>query len=264
MIKKALWVLLIFFTGNMGLMAQQQLNILSYNIYHGENPYAPGQSIVNEVATFILSVNPDFVALQEVDSMTQRTAAFAGEALDLTAIWAQKTGMQGFFAKAIDFSGGGYGEAVLSKEGAEFEAVQLPIPKGGEGRSMAVAHQHSENDKAISFAGTHLCHEFEENRTAQVKAILEFFKDYKHPVIIAGDFNLEPSEEGYALMSEYFIDAGLMFGNTAPTFSTEKPEIRIDYIWLSKNSEWEVSQFDVLKAVKYSDHLPVFAIIHLK
>ncbi|WP_291777858.1 endonuclease/exonuclease/phosphatase family protein [Cecembia sp.] len=245
-------------------MAQQTLRILSYNIYHGENPYAMGQSTVCEVADFIQEINPDFVALQEVDSMTNRTASFVGEALDLTDIWANKTKMYGFFAKAIDFSGGGYGEAVLSKGSASFEAVQLPIPKGGEGRSMAIAYSKNKGEIPLTFAGTHLCHEFEENRTAQVKAIIARFKSSENPVIVAGDFNLEPDEEGYALMSTHFYDAGLLFGDSSYTFSTEKPEIRIDYIWLSKNTEWSVEEFKIMNDVVYSDHLPVFAIIQFK
>ncbi|MGY6743402.1 MAG: endonuclease/exonuclease/phosphatase family protein [Cecembia sp.] len=264
MSNKIILVLIMFFLGNMGLKAQQKLNILSYNIYHGENPYAPGESIVDEVAKFINSMNPDFVALQEVDSMTQRTANFAGEALDLTAIWAKQTGMHGFFAKAIDFSGGGYGEAVLSKGKSEFEAVQLPIPKGGEGRSMAIAHSVLADGRTLSFAGTHLCHEFEENRTAQVKAIIAHFEASGNPVIVAGDFNLEPTEEGYALMQEYFWDAGALFGNSDFTFSTENPEIRIDYIWLSKNSEWSVESYKVMYEITFSDHLPVFTVVELK
>lgn len=258
---RAIGLLMVLFLLKTDMMAQQTLRILSYNIYHGENPYAKGQSTIDEVADFIKKLYPDFVALQEVDSMTNRTAGFAGEALDLTDIWAQKTGMNGFFAKAIDFSGGGYGEAVLSKGSASFEAVQLPIPKGGEGRSMAIAYSKKQGEVPVAFAGTHLCHEFEENRTAQVKAIIEHFKFSKDPVIIAGDFNLEPDEEGYALMREHFYDAGLLFGDTSFTFSTEKPEIRIDYIWLSKNSEWSVEEFKVMHEVVYSDHLPVFSII---
>jgi endonuclease/exonuclease/phosphatase family metal-dependent hydrolase len=252
--------LLILVSINTGIMAQQNLRILSYNIYHGENPYQKGESIVHKVSAFIQEMNPDFVALQEVDSMTNRTAGFAGEALDLTAIWAQKTGTNGFFAKAIDFSGGGYGSSVLSKHFASFETVQLPIPKGGEGRSMAIAHASIQGEP-VTFAGTHLSNEFEENRTAQVKAIIQYFKSDENPVIVAGDFNFEPDEEGYALMSEYFMDAGLLFGNTAFTFPTDGPQIRIDYIWLSKNIDWSVEEFKVMEEVVYSDHLPVFAII---
>lgn len=249
--------MLIFMTTE--IIAQNDtLTVMSYNIYHGENPYKSGEPNIEEISDLIKSINPDFLALQEVDSMTVRTAGFAGEKKDLTHVWADKTGMLGHFAKAIDFSEGGYGEAVLTKHPATFESFSLPVPAGGEGRSMAIAHVELGNGRKISFAGTHLCHESEVNRTAQVHAIVDFFKDYVHPVVIAGDFNLEEDEEGYTLMSEFYQDAAHEARNVKPTYSTEDPKIRIDYIWVSKKSEVMILEVDVLD-IAFSDHMPLIA-----
>ncbi|MDF1550331.1 MAG: endonuclease/exonuclease/phosphatase family protein [Bacteroidales bacterium] len=52
------------------------LCVLTYNIYHGENPYNPGNANIVDIADVINSYHPDFVALQEVDSMTQRSTKF--------------------------------------------------------------------------------------------------------------------------------------------------------------------------------------------
>lgn len=239
------------------LFAQDNLiKLMSYNIYHGENPYKPGTPNVEDIANLIREISPDFLALQEVDSMTQRTAGFAGEKLDLTKVWAEKTGMFGHFAKAIDFSDGGYGEAVLTKENAVFESLDLPVPEGGEGRSVAIAHVELPGGKRLAFAGTHLCHENPINRAAQVKAILDHFKNIDYPVIITGDFNFESDEKGYSLMAEYFHDAALEVDNLENTYSSEEPKIRIDYFWVPKSSGIEVLSVQTI-SVNHSDHLPL-------
>lgn len=252
---------LLMITNSIAQQHPHDLLIMSYNIYHGENPYQRGTSNVGDITELINKLKPDFLALQEVDSMTLRTAGFEGRKLDLTDIWAKSSGMNGFFAKAIDFSEGGYGEAVLVRKKAVFESVSLPTPMGGEGRSMAVAHVVLEDGRKISFAGTHLCHEFEENRSAQVKAIKDYFKGYSHPVVVVGDFNFESLEEGYALMSEDFLDAAMIFGETKNTYPTDQPKIRIDYIWLVKNTNWVVKDFQVMEEIVHSDHLPLYSVV---
>jgi len=90
------------------LRAPTRVAILTYNIYHGED--ANGNSNLDAVAGIINSLNPDLVALQEVDNKTTRA-----KGLDLTAELSKRTGLQGVFGKAMDYAGGGYGEAVLSR-----------------------------------------------------------------------------------------------------------------------------------------------------
>lgn len=259
---KYLLLIFLFLIQFTDVMAQHQLRILTYNIYHGENPYQRGESITEHVGEFICSIRPDLVALQEVDSMTLRTKVFEDKKLDLTKFWSEKTGMIGFFAKAIDFSEGAYGVAVLSRFSAVFESVNLPLPRGGEARSMAIANSILEDGRRLSFACTHLCHEFEENRSEQVKAIIDYFKDYSHQGIVVGDFNFEPSEKGYSLREEAFLDAAKLSGKIKNTYPTDHPEIWIDYVWLMKNTSWEIDFFQVMEDIQYSDHLPVFAVVN--
>ncbi len=84
-----------------------RVTVMTYNIYHGED--ANGGSNLDAVAKIINSLKPDLVALQEVDQKTTRA-----KGLDLTAELSKRTGMNGVFGKAMDYAGGGYGEAVLS------------------------------------------------------------------------------------------------------------------------------------------------------
>ncbi|WP_373400800.1 endonuclease/exonuclease/phosphatase family protein [Algoriphagus halophilus] len=92
-----------------GLVAQDKnelVKILTYNIYHGENPFNPGQPNLDEIAALIKELNPDMVAMQEVDSMTTRTAKVYGTKVDLVQQLAELTGYHGYFAKAMDFAEG--------------------------------------------------------------------------------------------------------------------------------------------------------------
>lgn len=241
----------------MPIKAQDQtLILMTYNIYHGEDPYHPGNSNIKEIAELINAVKPDFVALQEVDSMTNRTKGFNPDGKkDLMLELEKLTGMKSFFAKAIDFSEGGYGEGVLSRHPAIFESYALPIPKGGEGRSLAVAKVKLENRDLI-FAGTHLCHEFPENRTAQAIAAKEILERSGLPVVLTGDFNFTREEKGHEILSVRFLDAALEKGDPENTYSSKEPKIRIDYFWLDRKIDWEIVSVEVLD-VMHSDHKPL-------
>lgn len=236
---------------------ERTLTLITYNIYHGEDPYNLGNSNIKEIAELINSVKPDLVALQEVDSMTNRTKNFNPDGKKNLMLELEKlTGMQSFFAKAIDFSDGGYGEGILSRHPATFESYALPTPKGGEGRSLAVAKVKLDESRDLIFAGTHLCHEYSENRTAQVIAAKDIIASSGIPVILTGDFNFSSDEKGYEILSENYIDAALEGGNPQFTYSSKDPKIRIDYFWLDQRVDWEIVSVEVLD-VAYSDHKPV-------
>lgn len=240
------------------------LTLMTYNIFHGEHYYENGKSNLEDIASVIKSVNPDFVALQEVDSMTIRTAGFNfGTKKDLVSELASMTEMNGYFAKAIDYSEGGYGEGLLSRHDALMSQIQLPTPEGGEGRAMALATFTFENGQRITFGATHLCHEYEENRVTQTGAVVKFMKSIPHATVISGDLNFRPDSESYQIIQNDYLDAAVVHGNPGNTIPFESPRARIDYIWLSKNSEWEVLDVEVI-SVGHSDHMPVVVKVKLK
>jgi len=244
--------------GSFPVHAQDTLTVMSYNIYHAEQAYDEGKGSVQDIASLINEIQPDFVALQEVDEMTGRMAALNdGEPFSLIDSLATLTNMTGYFGKAIDYDGGGYGEGLLSRQPLESQKVMLPNPKGGEKRAMLYVKAHTSTGQAFIFAGTHLGHQFKENRVAQVKAINEYFSTYSQPVMIAGDFNFEPSDKAYDVMQKQWMDAAVEVGKQPePTYSSKDPQKRIDYLFLSNSSNWKILEIKTVKR-NYSDHLPV-------
>src|SRR5699024_2715547 len=228
--------------------AQDTLKVMTYNIYHGEQAYQEGESNLEDVASLINKVDPDFVALQEVDSLTHRSGKFnKGDPEDLIQTLADLTNRYGYFGKAISYDGGGYGEGILSKKAFKSRKLMLPIPKGGEDRAVVMLEAQTETGRRFLFAGTHLCHQYSENRLAQVEKINNYFKKVADPIIIGGDFNFTPEREPYKKISSLWRDAAVLSGNTNPTISYEEPTHRIDYLFLSKKSNWKVLDLNVLK-----------------
>lgn len=213
----------------------QTIKVLTYNIYHGEEHYQPGNSNLKKIADVINRYKPDFVAMQEVDSMTNRTAGFNnGVKKDLVQELAAMTGMHGYFAKAIDYSEGGYGEGLLSKYPAEPVVHHLPIPEGGEGRALIVIEHTFRNGRKIAFGGTHLCHEFERNRIVQAEAVAEILSSLNMPVVVGGDFNIRPESRPYQQLTAKLDDAAVRFGNPQLTFPYTNPRVRLDYFFINQ------------------------------
>lgn len=249
--------LLILIAAGMLSSCSSSLSVMTYNIYHGESPYKKGQSNLEEVSALIKSRNPDVVFLQEVDSMTNRTATFSnGKKTDIAKALGDLTSRKGYFSKAIDFSDGGYGEGILTRQASEVIRLSLPVPSGGEGRALIGVKDRS-GRKTLILAGTHLCHQHVANRLAQLRAILDYYEKEKLPMVLAGDFNFRPDSEEYQLITKHFYDMAVMAGQSENTYPAEGPKNRIDYIFLSRNHAWKVKETGVLNS-QASDHIPVY------
>lgn len=257
-----LYFCLLFLAISPGTLSQTQIKVLSYNIYHGELAYEPGKPNLDSIASFINKVQPDFVACQEVDSATGRSAIYYGKRTDLIKELAAKTGMHGYFGKAMDYDSGGYGEGLLSKNPLQVKVAPLPVPAGGEPRSLIYADTRLSNGQNIIIGGTHLCHEFNENRVAQVESIDKLYRSLLFPSIVCGDFNFESTDPPYQVMLQYWKDAAIVRKNPPNTFSFKDPTKRIDYTFVTKRGNWKIVNVEVFP-VNYSDHMPVLATLEL-
>jgi endonuclease/exonuclease/phosphatase family metal-dependent hydrolase len=233
-----------------------RVSILTYNIYHGED--ANGGSNLDAVAGIINSLEPDLVALQEVDNKTARA-----KRLDLTAELSRRTGMQGLFGKAMDYDGGGYGEAVLSRYPV-IETKNNPLPHTAKAEPRAALEIHIELPGGVkmAFVGTHLDHQRNQsNRMMQTKRIMELYENYDLPIVLAGDLNAMPGSDPINLLLRQWSDAAE--DDPRPTFPSTKPARRIDYIMYKPMGRWNVVEVRVIDQKVASDHCPVFAVLEL-
>ena len=88
--------------------APASLRVMTWNIHHGRG--MDGKVDLERIARVIRDANPDVVALQEVDRGTRRT-----DRRDLAAELATLCGMDHVFGKNIDYQGGDYGNALLTR-----------------------------------------------------------------------------------------------------------------------------------------------------
>lgn len=90
----------------------------------------------------------------------------------------------------------------------------------------------------------------------QIKKIIPYIINSKHPVILAGDLNSVPNSYEYKQFLFYLNDAYYTVGQaTGTTFHDFKYPIRIDYIFHSQ--EILPVKVEVLHDTKLSDHYPV-------
>ena len=232
----------------------QSITVLTYNIHHGEG--TDGRLDLERIAQIIKASKADLVALQEVDQSATRSGK-----VDQTAELARLTGMHGVFGRAMDFQGGGYGQAVLSKWPIRSHQVhQLPQRPGREPRIALAVELET---KSFIFASTHLDHEIEAVRRDQVAAMDRLFRSNRVPaVILAGDFNTIPESPPMRSLWPQWLDTS---GDAPqPTIPAGKPTRRIDYILATPKESWTAIRSSVLEESIASDHRPVRAILTSK
>ena len=227
---------------------ENTIRVMSYNIQNGRGM----DSIVDyqRIADVITGVAPDVVALQELDSVTNRS-----KGVDVLARLAGLTAMYPVYGASIPYDDGQYGIGVLSKE-KPVSWKRIPLPGSEEARSLLM----------VEFKGYVLCcTHFSltmDDRQASVAIIDQAVKDFDKPVILAGDINARPSSP----VIQAFRENWEILSDTARfTIPSDTPNRTIDYIlgYTPKGHTYSVWQTRVLNTLA-SDHLPLFADIRLK
>ena len=236
--------------------APQPLRLMSYNIHHCEN----SNGVVNLSATaeVIGASDPDLVALQEVDKNTSRSGN-----VDQARELANALGMEYRFGKAIDYQGGEYGVAILSRFPILSDSLySLPNPSNAEQR-VALEIQVAVPDvrgrtNTLSFVCTHLDSTSDATRQDQAQAVVNAFAPLKHPVALAGDLNAEPDEAPIDLLRS--AGYACLDREEKPTFHADSPTKKIDYV-LVRTAELPLASAPVTVVVEKaaSDHRPVVA-----
>ncbi len=237
------------------------LRVMTYNIHHA-NPPAGSTIDINGIANIIKAQNPHLVAIQEVDVFTTRSGPTIHQAQAIAAL----TGMTAYFGKAIDYAGGEYGVAILSKFPiSDTKNQQLPTEPGtgGERRTLASAVITLGNGKKLVFASTHLdALASDTNRFLQITKIKELLQAETLPVILAGDFNAVPGTRILNTLDSYFTRTCTTgCGFTIPATGANKT---IDFIAYAQSDKFTVQEHRVIDEKFASDHLPVFSVVRIK
>ncbi|TKK65120.1 endonuclease [Ilyomonas limi] len=236
----------------------QTIRVLAYNIHHGED--VNGKLNLQQIADVINKANPDVVALEEVDSMTNRT-----NKVDQLKELAALTNMQYFYGKNMDYDGGGYGVGILTKWPiTRTFTTRLPNFPQSEPRVAATVEVQLKDNKSFLFTAIHL--DYVRNpaeRIAQAKKLQEVFFAIDTPSILAGDFNAQPDETAMKDIIFSMYDETDFTGHSL-SFPSDEPKIKIDYVLVSKNHHWEKQHYEVIDEKVASDHRPVLSVVQLK
>ena len=214
------------------------LTVLVFNIHAGKDARAVHN--LERVSEVVRETGADLVLLQEVDRLTTRSG---GE--DQIARLASLTGMRGAFGKTLDYQGGQYGIAMLSRHPIARDTLyHLPIdpPQARAGGS----YEPRGAQYAAIVYGADTLHVFnthldasrdDANRRQEATALLELAAPLLArgaAVMIGGDLNSLPQSAVLALLTAGDMrDAWPACGSGEGfTFPDSLPVRRIDYLLL--------------------------------
>jgi endonuclease/exonuclease/phosphatase family metal-dependent hydrolase len=229
--------------------ATARVRVMTYNIHHA---VGMDQKLkLERIAEVIKDAKPDFVALQEVDKGVSRS-----EKQDQAAELGRMTGMHAIFGKAVDWDGGDYGGAVLSRYPIVSSKVyKLPVTGGREPRVAVAVRVKPPGLPEMQFVGVHLEHQHEGDRLAQAKQLkAELDQIPSRNIILAGDFNAQPDTAAV----EVFTKAGWEnVSGGEKSFPAPYPLRKIDWVMVPQESAWKMVKSDVVAERMASDHRPV-------
>ena len=246
------------------------------------------------------SLNPDFIAFQEIDfdsdrsyntnQMNEIAQACYFHSGAMAVNWDKKYVPFPYWPPSSHFGEILSGQAVLSKTGITNNDAEILIkPESNpfyynafyldrlaqttildvDGEKLVIINVHLEAWDYVA-------------RAKQVQVVIDIFNKYAkdYPVLLVGDFNSTPPFATTAYQPEdittkllfetELLEAAISKDNYLEdekanfTFSSEEPSIKIDYIFYNQNKIEPVNARVVREAGQISDHLPVFFQFKLK
>lgn len=230
---------------NAGDGKTEKFRLVSFNIRSGLS------SSIEKVGDVIAEMNPDVVALQEVDVGVART-----NRADQAAELAQRLGMKHVFAGAIKREGGDYGIALLSRLPlTRATRVDLKADMAYEPR-VAIDASVCVNGKEVRVVAVH-ADVFPWSAAANSHQLArKLAEGSTKPMIVAGDLNATPNENAPRAFTVTGLVDILKQRAEGPTFVGSNR--RLDYILADKELDLEVSGAGKVDT-QVSDHVPVFA-----
>jgi endonuclease/exonuclease/phosphatase family metal-dependent hydrolase len=242
-----------------------QLRVLVYNIHAGKD--AKGIDNLARVADIIRANKADIALLQEVDRGTTRSGQ-----VDQLNILSVLTGFRGAFGKTLEYQGGDYGIAILSRWRISSDTLfSLPVEPAQEraggsreprGALRAVVEMPG---AALVIFNTHIDASREDlyrkqEMTTLVSLARQSIRGLHSSTFLGGDLNAEPGSAVIEMVrASPLRDAWAECGQgPGLSYPADKPVKRIDYLLLPP--EWKCVSATVLET-EASDHRPVLFVL---
>ncbi|HEU4565014.1 MAG TPA: endonuclease/exonuclease/phosphatase family protein [Gemmatimonadaceae bacterium] len=214
------------------------MRVLTYNIHAGTD--AAGADNIARVADLVRAEGADIVLLQEVDRLTTRSGR-----VDQIGELARRTGLHAAFGRTLDYQGGEYGIAVLSRwpivrdtlvhlpitppqqrAGGSYEprgALHVVIARGGDTLHVVNTHLDASRDD-----------HYRRQEAAALAGILGGIARGGGTVIAGGDLNSTPDAAILPIIGGAGVrDAWAGCGDgDGFSFPASAPVRRIDYLLL--------------------------------
>lgn len=225
----------------------EDFTALSYNIKSGRVGGGIGAFV-----PILRNSGADVILLQEVD---QRR--YTSGRVDQPAFLGGQLGMEHAFGANVDFGGGLYGTAVLSRYPILSSGnTHLPNGPGGQQRGLLKVVIDVEGVE-VSVYNTHLQNKIDYLKVAQMRRIASIIGADDDPKILGGDFNTHPGSAPHDIAETVLDDSWAAGSGPGLTHPSRTPRGRIDYLMHGGDGITALSA-DVL-AVTSSDHRPVRA-----
>ncbi len=164
-------------------MTDRIMTVATYNICHGAHADFNWDRLLSPL------LGADFVGIQEVDQGTHRSYG-----LDTVATLKTALGLpHALFVSAMDYDGGQYGTAILSRYPFLYTAVHSLDAADCEPRAYGEAVIALPGGGKLCFINTHLSYESAALRTGQMASLAAHLRTLPAdmPCIVTGDFNTD-------------------------------------------------------------------------
>lgn len=229
------------------------VRVVSYNIRHGRGN--DGLVDLDRTARVLQALRPDIVGLQEVDDRAARSGGIAqagrlGEML----------GMHHAFGPFMDYQGGAYGMAILSRYPIT-STRSIPLPEGNEPRVALAVEVGLPDGQTLTIVNVHFDWVRDDGfRFAQATALTNALDELTTPYVLLGDFNDTPDSRTLRLFRSRAAEAVKPQADRH-TFSSTAPEKEIDFIFHAPAAAFTTHDVRVIDEPAASDHRPVLAVL---
>ena len=246
-----------------------KLRFMTYNIQHGldylkqkelaqKGKGWPEAIDLPKMAEVIRREEADIVGLNEIRGKGS-VPWYTNQAEQLAAL----LGYHCYFARAITFKEGPYGNAILSRfplQGAETVPIPDPPVKDEDAyyETRCVLRARFAEAGGFTVLVSHFGLAKAEARSA-VETVCGLLKKENGPVVLMGDFNLQPDSPILAPLMDAMDDTARLFAQPLKSWPSDHPDQKIDYIFIKGACGLEAD----IPPVIASDHRPHTALVEL-